>query len=59
MQFHSLCNHDQAGLGDGKSLGVGLSVVRDLEPGPWVAGGLLVIGLYFLCVGLTERRETT
>jgi phosphatidylcholine synthase len=36
-----------------------VAVVRDLEPGPWVAGGLLVIALYFLGVGLTERTEPT
>jgi phosphatidylcholine synthase len=33
-----------------------IAVLRDLDPGPWVAGGLLAIGLYFLGVGLTERR---
>jgi phosphatidylcholine synthase len=33
-----------------------IAVIRDLDPGPWVAGGLLVIGLYFLGVGLTEKR---
>ena len=31
MQFRSLCNHDQAGFGDGKSLGIGLSVVPDFR----------------------------
>jgi hypothetical protein len=31
-------------------------VLEDLAPGPWVAGGLVVIALYFLGVGLTERR---
>jgi phosphatidylcholine synthase len=36
-----------------------IAVVRDLAPGPWVAGGLVVIGLYFLGVGLTERAEPT
>jgi phosphatidylcholine synthase len=36
-----------------------IAVVRDLDPGPWVAGGLLVIGLYFLGVGLTARTEPT
>lgn len=33
-----------------------IAVLSDLDPGPWVAGGLLAIGLYFLGVGLTERR---
>jgi phosphatidylcholine synthase len=33
-----------------------VAVLRDLDPGPWVAGGLVVIGLYLLAVGLTEKR---
>lgn len=33
-----------------------VAVLRDLDPGPWVAGSLLAIGLYFLGVGLTEKR---
>ena len=33
-----------------------IAVLEDLAPGPWVAGGLVVIALYFLGVGLTERR---
>jgi phosphatidylcholine synthase len=33
-----------------------IAVLRDLDPGPWVAGGLVVIGAYFLAVGLTEKR---
>lgn len=33
-----------------------VAVLRDLEPGPWVAGGLVLIGLYLLAVGLTEKR---
>lgn len=33
-----------------------IAVLRDLDPGPWVAGGLLAIGLYFLGIGLTEKR---
>jgi phosphatidylcholine synthase len=33
-----------------------IAVLSNLDPGPWVAGGLLAIGLYFLGVGLTERR---
>jgi phosphatidylcholine synthase len=32
-----------------------IAVVRGLDPGAWVTGGLVVIGLYFLAVGLTER----
>jgi len=33
-----------------------IAVVRDLDPGAWVTGGLVAIGLYFLAVGLTERN---
>jgi phosphatidylcholine synthase len=33
-----------------------IAVLRDLDPGPWVAVGLVAIGLYFLGVGLTEKR---
>jgi phosphatidylcholine synthase len=33
-----------------------IAVIRDLDPGPWVAGGLVVIGAYFLGIGLTEKR---
>ena len=33
-----------------------VAVLRDLDPGPWVAGGLVLIGLYLLAVGLTEKR---
>ena len=32
------------------------AVLLDLDPGPWVAGGLVIIGLYLLGVGLTEKR---
>ena len=32
------------------------AVLEDLAPGPWVAGGLVVTALYFLGVGLAERR---
>src|SRR6266446_1556429 len=32
-----------------------IAVLRDLEPGPWVAGALFVLGLYFLGVGLTDQ----
>jgi len=31
-------------------------MLRDLDPGPWVAGGLVVLALYFVGVGLTEKR---
>src|SRR5262245_39464619 len=34
-----------------------IALLRDLDPGPWVAGGLLVLGLYFVALGLTEKRE--
>jgi phosphatidylcholine synthase len=33
-----------------------VAVLRDLAPGPWVAGGLAAIALYFLGVGLAEKR---
>ena len=33
-----------------------IAVIRDLDPGFWVAGGLVVIGAYFLAIGLTEKR---
>jgi phosphatidylcholine synthase len=33
-----------------------IAILRDLDPSPWVAGGLVVIGAYFLAVGLTEKR---
>jgi phosphatidylcholine synthase len=33
-----------------------IAVLNDLAPGPWVAGGLVVIALYFLGVGFTEKR---
>jgi phosphatidylcholine synthase len=33
-----------------------IAVLRDLDPGPWVAGGLVVLGLYFLALGLTEKK---
>jgi phosphatidylcholine synthase len=28
-----------------------IALYRDLDPGPWVAGGLLLIGAYFLLIG--------
>jgi len=38
------------------SLLAAYALVRALEPGPWVAGGLVVLAVYFLGVGLTEKR---
>ncbi|HEY1360643.1 MAG TPA: CDP-alcohol phosphatidyltransferase family protein [Xanthobacteraceae bacterium] len=32
------------------------AIFADLDPGPWVAGALVVIGCYFLAIGLTEKR---
>jgi phosphatidylcholine synthase len=32
------------------------ALARSLEPGPWVAGGLVVLAVYFIGVGLTEKR---
>jgi phosphatidylcholine synthase len=32
------------------------ALMRSLEPGPWVAGGLVILAVYFLGVGLTEKR---
>jgi phosphatidylcholine synthase len=33
-----------------------IALWRGLDPGPWVAGGLVVVGLYLVGVGLTEKR---
>jgi phosphatidylcholine synthase len=33
-----------------------LAVLADLDPGPWVAGALAVLAVYFVAVGLTEHR---
>jgi phosphatidylcholine synthase len=33
-----------------------IAILRDLDPGPWVVGGLVLIGIYFLGVGLSEKR---
>jgi len=33
-----------------------VAVLTDLDPGPWVAGGLVALGLYFLALGLTEKK---
>ena len=35
-----------------------IALAYDLSPGPWVAGGLVVIALYFVAVGLTDRWTT-
>jgi phosphatidylcholine synthase len=32
------------------------ALTRSLAPGPWVAGGLVLLAVYFLAVGLTEKR---
>jgi phosphatidylcholine synthase len=32
-----------------------IALLRGLEPGPWVAGGLIGIGLYFVAVGLIDQ----
>jgi phosphatidylcholine synthase len=34
----------------------GFALLRALAPGPWVAGGLVVLALYFVGVGLTEEH---
>ncbi len=38
------------------SLLAAVALLRSLEPGPWVAGGLVVLAVYFIGVGLTEKR---
>jgi phosphatidylcholine synthase len=32
-----------------------ITVARDLDPGPWVAGALVMLALYFFGLGLTDR----
>jgi phosphatidylcholine synthase len=32
------------------------ALARSFEPGPFVTGGLVVLALYFVGVGLTEKR---
>jgi phosphatidylcholine synthase len=32
-----------------------LAVLRDLAPGPWIVAGLVIVGIYFLCIGLLDR----
>ena len=34
-----------------------IALWHDLDPGPWVSGSLVVIGLYFSSVGLTEKAK--
>jgi phosphatidylcholine synthase len=31
------------------------ALLHSLDPGPWVAGGLVIVAIYFLGVGLTEK----
>jgi phosphatidylcholine synthase len=31
------------------------ALLRGLEPGPWAAGGLILIGLYFVAVGIIDQ----
>jgi phosphatidylcholine synthase len=38
------------------SILAGYALLTSLDPGPWVAGALVVIAAYFLAVGLTERQ---
>jgi phosphatidylcholine synthase len=33
-----------------------IALWHNLDPGPWVTGGVVAIGLYFISVGLTEKR---
>ena len=34
------------------------ALLYDLDPGPWIAYGLVIIGLYFVAVGLTDQWMT-
>jgi hypothetical protein len=34
-----------------------VAILRDLEPGPWVAAGLVIIGLYFVAIGLLDQMN--
>jgi phosphatidylcholine synthase len=36
-----------------------VAVWHNLEPGPWGTGGLVIAGLYFIGVGLTDRNHGT
>jgi phosphatidylcholine synthase len=38
------------------SLMAAYALAKSLDPGPWVAAGLVVLAAYFLGVGLTEKR---
>jgi phosphatidylcholine synthase len=33
-----------------------IALLANLDPGPWVAGALTILGIYFLGIGLTEQR---
>jgi hypothetical protein len=33
-----------------------VALARGLDPGPWVTTGLLIIALYFLAIGSTDRQ---
>jgi phosphatidylcholine synthase len=33
-----------------------IAVLRDLDPAQWVTGGLILVAIYFVAVGLTEKR---
>jgi phosphatidylcholine synthase len=33
-----------------------MALFSSLDPGPWVAGGLVMVALYFVGIGLTEKR---
>jgi len=33
-----------------------IAILSDLDPGPWVTGGLVLVAVYLVGVGLTEKR---
>jgi phosphatidylcholine synthase len=35
-----------------------IALMRNLDPGPWVTGGLVLAAMYFAGVGLTDRSQT-
>jgi phosphatidylcholine synthase len=35
-----------------------VAVISDLDPGPWVTGGLVVVAVYVVAVGLTDGLKT-
>jgi len=37
------------------SLLASIALARQLEPGPWVTGGLLIIAAYFFAVGFADQ----